>query len=208
MFSTIRNIMAFIAIIVILLVWLIQDKRKASSIIIAYAILACFLWLTIIFPPESLLVGFSSEQSAYYYISGKGNNDNTTKIDGKSSTLVIELTDNGAVTPYLLIKKEYKWYITSGVIYSFHHIEDCWNIGYSVYCLSHPLIDETYWMIYDESDCVNSYGVESSSKQYDSGVKLEYVDDIGRRVYWFFCTENEEINLYVNNQSVNNHYVK
>lgn len=59
------------------------------------------------FPPESLLVGFSSEQSAYYYISGKGNNDNTTKIDGKSSTLVIELTDNGAVTPYLLIKKEY-----------------------------------------------------------------------------------------------------
>lgn len=71
MFSTIRNIMAFIAIIVILLVWLIQDKRKASNIIIAYAILACFLWLTIIFPPESLLVGFSSEQSAYYYISGK-----------------------------------------------------------------------------------------------------------------------------------------
>lgn len=42
MFSTIRNIMAFIAIIVILLVWLIQDKRKASNIIIAYAILALF----------------------------------------------------------------------------------------------------------------------------------------------------------------------
>lgn len=63
-------------------------------------------------------------------------------------------------------------------------------------------------MIYDESDCVNSYGVESSSKQYDSGVKLEYVDDIGRRVYWFFCTENEEINLYVNNHPVKNHYVK
>ena len=35
MFSTIRNIMAFIAIIVILLVWLIQDKRKASNIMIS-----------------------------------------------------------------------------------------------------------------------------------------------------------------------------
>ena len=42
----------------------------------------------------------------------------------------------------------------------------------------------------------------------DMSCDMEYVDDIGRRVYWFFCTENEEINLYVNNHPVKNHYVK
>lgn len=70
MFSAIRSIVIFTCIIVILLVWLFRGKKRIRSIIIAYAVLATLSWLTIIFPPESLLVGFSSEYAAYSYING------------------------------------------------------------------------------------------------------------------------------------------
>lgn len=93
MFNAIRSIIIFACIIVILLVWLFRGKKRIRSIIIAYAVLATLSWLTIIFPPESLLVGFSSEYAAYSYINGT---NSITQISGESSVLIIESNVNGA----------------------------------------------------------------------------------------------------------------
>lgn len=81
-------------------------QKQIRSIIIAYAVLATLSWLTIIFPPESLLVGFSSEYAAYSYISGTNSANSITQISGESSVLIIESNVNGAITPHLLINKK------------------------------------------------------------------------------------------------------
>lgn len=205
MFNAIRSIIIFACIIAILLVWLFHGKKQIRSIIIAYAVLATLSWLTIIFPPESLLVGFSSEYAAYSYISGTNSANSITQISGESSVLIIESNVNGAITPHLLINKKQKWYITSDVLYSFCHADDYWDDEYSVYYLSHPLIDETYWMVCDTSDCANIYETVTAFGEHDSGTSLEYVDSIGKKTYWFFHTDDGYLPLYVNGLFANDY---
>lgn len=209
MFNAIRSIIIFACIIAILLVWLFRCKKQIRSIIIAYAVLATLSWLTIIFPPESLLVGFGSEYAAYSYISGTNSANSITQISGESSVLIIESNVNGAITPHLLINKKQKWYITSDVLYSFCHADDYWDDEYSVYYLSHPLIDETYWMVCDTSDCANIYETVTAFGEHDSGTSLEYVDSIGKKTYWFFHTDDGYLPLYVNGLFANDYcYIK
>lgn len=205
MFSAIRNIVIFTCVIAILLVWLFRGKKRIRSIIIAYAVLAALSWLTVIFPPESLLVGFSSKYAAYSYISGANSANSIAQISGKSSALIIESNANGVITPHLLINRKQKWYITSGVLYSFNHADDYWDEEYSVYYLSHPQIDETYWMVCDTSDSANSFETITTSDEPDSGTSLEYVDSIGKKAYWFFRTDDEHLPLYVNGQFANDY---
>lgn len=202
MFSVIRSIVIFTCIIAILLVWLFRGKKRIRSIIIAYAVLAALSWLTIIFPPESLLVGFSSKYAAYSYINGT---NSITQISGESSVLIIESNVNGAIASHLLINRKQKWYITSDILYSFCHADDYWDDEYSVYYLSHPLIDETYWMVCDTSDCANIYETVTAFGEHDSGTSLEYVDSIGKKAYWFFCTDDEHLPLYVNGRFANDY---
>lgn len=208
MFNTIRTVVACISVIVILFVWLIRDKRRIRNIIIAYAILAALFWLSIIFPPESLFVGFRSEHEAYSYISNTNSVDNLTQVNGKSSALIIESTTTGAVTPHLLIKKEQKWYITSEVLYSFRHVDDYWDAEYSVYCLSHPLINETYWMVSDTSGSVNLFETVDPSGEYNNGKNLKYIDAIGKKSFYFFCIESEHFPLYVNGMFAKDYYAR
>lgn len=156
-----------------------------------------------------MLVGFGSEYAAYSYISGTNSANSITQISGESSVLIIESNVNGAITPHLLINKKQKWYITSDVLYSFCHADDYWDDEYSVYYLSHPLIDETYWMVCDTSDCANIYETVTAFGEHDSGTSLEYVDSIGKKTYWFFHTDDGYLPLYVNGLFANDYcYIK
>lgn len=137
-----------------------------------------------------------------FYINGT---NSITQISGESSVLIIESNVNGAITPHLLINKKQKWYITSDILYSFCHADDCWDDEYSVYYLSHPLIDETYWMVCDTSDCTNIYETVTAFGEHDSGTRLEYVDSIGKKTYWFFHTDDGYLPLYVNGLFANDY---
>lgn len=208
MFSFLRTILIVAAAASILIWYIRRGKKKTRHMLIAYLALAIISWLTIIFPPESFFLGFDSADEAYAYVSTTKSVDDVIQVNGKSSALIIENTTTGAVTPHLLIKKEQKWYITSEVLYSFRHVDDYWDAEYSVYCLSHPLINETYWMISDTSGSVNLFETVDSSGEYNNGENLKYIDAIGKKPFYFFCIESEHFPLYVNGMFAKDYYAR